>query len=223
VTNNGRSNATNVTIRDVLPQGLTLVDGDLEQVIPFLAANGGNYTFTVKAKTTGVGNFTNDVTVSCYENGTNKSANATVYVFAPELVINKTVDNSSVLVNDLVNFTIVIKNIGKGNATNVNITDELDSAFKLINATGSYAQTGNVVVWNVVLLAFFVVQTVVKMEVVVEEGVAQKQDVAVVVKMDVVLEDVALFATVFVLLEDVAMIPVVQKDVVLVLIIKKFY
>ena len=81
----------------------------------------------------------------------------------------------------------------------------------------------NVVVWNVVLLAFFVVQTVVKMEVVVEEGVAQKQDVAVVVKMDVVLEDVALFATVFVLLEDVAMILVVQKDVALVLNIKKFY
>ena len=81
----------------------------------------------------------------------------------------------------------------------------------------------NVVVWNVVLLAFFVVQTVVKMEVVVEEGVAQSKDVAVVVKMDVVLEDVALFAIVFVLLEDVAMIPVVQKDVVLVLTIRKFY
>ena len=68
-----------------------------------------------------------------------------------------------------------------------------------------------------------VVPIVVKMVVVVEEGVAQSKDVAVVVKMDVVLEDVALFATVFVLLEDVAMILVVQRDVVLVLIIKKFY
>jgi hypothetical protein len=81
----------------------------------------------------------------------------------------------------------------------------------------------NVVVWNVVLLAFFVVQTVVKMEVVVEEGVAQSKDVAVVVKMDVVLEDVAPVAIVVVSKEDAAMILVVQRDVALVLNIKKFY
>jgi hypothetical protein len=61
------------------------------------------------------------------------------------------------------------------------------------------------------------------MVVVVDEDVAQSKDVAVVAKMDVVLEDVAPFVIVVVSKEDAAMILVVQKDVVLVLIIKKFY
>ena len=68
-----------------------------------------------------------------------------------------------------------------------------------------------------------VVRIVVKMVVVVEEGVAQGKDVAVVVKMDAVLEDVVPFVIVVVSKEDAAMILVVQRDAALVLNIKKFY
>ena len=64
---------------------------------------------------------------------------------------------------------------------------------------------------------------VVKMAVVLEEDVAQRKHVAVVAKMDVVLEDVAPVAIVVASKEDVAMSHVVQKVVVLALIIKKFY
>ena len=64
---------------------------------------------------------------------------------------------------------------------------------------------------------------VVKMVVAVQEDVPQRKDVAVVATMDVVLEDVSPFAIVFVSLEDAAKGLVVQKDVVLVLIIKECY
>jgi len=62
-----------------------------------------------------------------------------------------------------------------------------------------------------------------KMEDVVKEDAVQKEDVAVFVKMGVVLEDVALFVTVVVLKEDVVMNLVSKMDVVLVLNIKIFY
>ena len=74
-----------------------------------------------------------------------------------------------------------------------------------------------------VALAVCAVRIVVKMVVVLEEDVAQRKHVAVVAKMDVVLEDVAPVAFVVASKEDVAMSHVVQKDVVLALIIKKFY
>ena len=75
----------------------------------------------------------------------------------------------------------------------------------------------------IVVLAVCAVTTVAKMVVVLEEDVAQRKHVAVVVKMDVVLEDAAPFVIVVASKEVVAMSHVVQKDVVLVLIIKKFY
>ena len=149
VTNNGPSNATNVTIKDTFPtDGLTILEGDLDHVVPFIAAK-GNYTFTIRAKTTKLGNFTNEVTVYCDENSTVKSANATVRVFNTDIKINKTADVHSVLVNDLVNFTIVIRNHGSARATGVHIGDYLPEEFEFISANGSYIRDGQNLVWKV--------------------------------------------------------------------------
>ena len=153
VTNNGPSNATNVTIKDTFPtDGLTIISGDLNHVVPFLAVN-ESYTFTIVAQTTKLGSFNNVVTVTCAENSTVKSANATVRVFNTDIKINKSADVHSVLVNDLVNFTIVIRNHGSATATNVNISDVLDDAFEFVDAGGNYTRNGKYIVWNVGNLA----------------------------------------------------------------------
>ncbi len=59
-------------------------------------------------------------------------ANTTVEVPSPELIINKTADASSLSPGDILNYRITYKNTGRGNATNVNITDVLDENVDLI-------------------------------------------------------------------------------------------
>ena len=152
VTNNGPSNATNIRVIDVLDDGLTLISGDLESVIPFLAS-GNSTTVVVKVRTTAKGDYMNCVNVSCDENGTVKSANASVHVFETDMKINKTANVTSVDVNGLVNFTIVVKNHGKSNATNIHVTDELDGAFEFVDASAGYTRDGQTIVWNIPKLA----------------------------------------------------------------------
>ena len=146
VTNNGPSNATNVVIKDTLPNGLTLVSGELNHVVPFLA-NGDSYNFTIVAKTTQKGSFTNHVEVTCAENDTVKSANATVDVYLVDLKIHKNANVSEAKINDLVNFTIVIRDHGNNFATHVRISDVLPHEFEFVSASGNYTRNHQNIVW----------------------------------------------------------------------------
>ena len=67
---------------------------------------------------------------TCAENDTVKSSNATVNVYVTDIKIEKTANVTEGLVNDLVNFTIVVRNHGNNPATKVNITDVLDNSFE---------------------------------------------------------------------------------------------
>ena len=139
VTNNGPSNATNIKVSDILDKGLVLVSGELNTTIEFLASG----------KSVEIVVYMNRVTVKCDQNETVKSANASVHVYNTDLKINKAANVTNVSVNDLINFTISVKNHGMSNATNVHIIDELDSAFEFINASAGYKLSGNAVSWNV--------------------------------------------------------------------------
>lgn len=149
VTNNGPSNATNVIVNDTLPQGLSLVEGDLNHKIDLLEV-GKSYNFTVKARADREGYFTNVASANCDENKTVVKANVTVGVFNPDLKITKKTNESVALLHDLVNFTITVLNHGIRNATNVVITDALDTdAFRLVNSSKGVTQEGNKLIWKV--------------------------------------------------------------------------
>ena len=148
VTNNGPSNATNVTINDTLPQGLTLVEGDLKHKIDLLEV-GKSYNFTVKARAVDEGHWTNVASANCHENSTIVKANVTVPVFNPDLKIVKTTNESIAMLGDLVNFTISVLNHGVKNATNVVITDILNTdAFELVDSNQTYTRDGNKLIWK---------------------------------------------------------------------------
>ena len=148
VTNNGPSDATNVVIKDLFPQGLSLIDGTFDYTIPFLA-NGDSFVFNITARTTTKGSFTNYVNATCAENDTVKSSNATVNVYVTDIKIEKTANVTDVMVNDLVNFTIVVRNHGNNPATKVYVSDVLDNSFEFIAAGGNYNKNGQTIIWNI--------------------------------------------------------------------------
>ncbi|NJK43791.1 MAG: DUF11 domain-containing protein [Pleurocapsa sp. SU_196_0] len=97
VTNNGPSAATNVTLSDPLPDGLTYVSSSTSQGTVSFASNtvtaslgaltrGGSATVTVRATTTRAGRFTNTATTRATEEETtleNNRASAVLEVAAP--------------------------------------------------------------------------------------------------------------------------------------------
>ena len=124
-------------------------DDELTIDIGELAA-GESKEFTITAVATTNGTFTNVATVTCAENETEFSDDATVTVDpAVTLGIVKTADPSTVYVGDEVTFTINATNYGPSNATNTVITDELDTeVFEFVSAEGGNFD-GKVVTWNV--------------------------------------------------------------------------
>ena len=145
VTNTGPSNATNVVVNDTLPQGLQLVDGySLTNTIESLLV-GESVNITIKAQAIAEGNWTNIASANCAENATAVEGNVTVPVFNPDLKIKKTANVTATIVGNRVNFTINVTNHGIRDATNITVTDILDTqAFNVISYSEEY-YSGNYV------------------------------------------------------------------------------
>lgn len=121
----------------------------ISSCVTILSPVGQSVNITIKAKTTKTGSFTNVVSVYCAENDTVVSDNVTVNVYEPDLKIAKTANATSVLVNDLVNFTVVVRNHGDSFATNVRISGILPDEFEFVSAGGNYSRNGQTVVWTI--------------------------------------------------------------------------
>ena len=153
IINKGLDTASNVTIKDTLPDTLTLPNGSQEYNL-FVGNLKVNQSFSADIITyvNGTGSIENFANVSGDEydiNLTNNKISEFINVKkAADLEIKKTVNNSNPKLNDLVTWTITVKNHGPDDATNVVINDILPSG--LIQES-SYLSKGDYSnsVWNI--------------------------------------------------------------------------
>ncbi|RKQ49256.1 putative repeat protein (TIGR01451 family)/gliding motility-associated-like protein [Roseivirga pacifica] len=155
LTNDGPSDANNILVEDLLPNGYTFVsstgDGTYDEQywsVPSLA-NGATATLSISARVNPSGNYQNVAEViavdeldpdSSPNNGlateddqdlVETSVNAKI-----DVSLTKSVDNVNPHIGDAVTFTLEVTNAGPNVASNVSVRDELASGFIYESHTG---------------------------------------------------------------------------------------
>jgi uncharacterized repeat protein (TIGR01451 family) len=171
LTNGGPDTATNVTVADLLPSGLSFVSSTPSQgsynsgtgvwtVGSVSSASSATLSITATVQTAGAKTNTAQVTASdqadadSTPNNNNATeddqASATVTPQAADLSLTKGVNNASPNVGDNVTFTITLSNAGPNNATGVTVTDQLPSGLSFVSSTPSQGTYDNGTgVWTV--------------------------------------------------------------------------
>ncbi|HEY7440658.1 MAG TPA: DUF11 domain-containing protein [Acidimicrobiia bacterium] len=148
--NIGPNAATNVTVTDQIPAGVTLVSATPSQgtfvpgtglwTIGTLAA-GSAQTLTITVVATSPDTTVNTAIVSHSDqfdpDPSNNTASASFTPQQADLVIGKTVSDPTPNVGDTVTFTITLGNNGPDLATNVTVDDVLPAGFTLVSSTPS--------------------------------------------------------------------------------------
>lgn len=165
VSNNGPSNATGVTVTDLLPSGYTYIN-NVPSTGSYNPTNGvwniGNMlnqaiqTIEITASVNGSGIYVNTASVVANENDpnlTNNSSSATTSPFPlADVGVTKTVNNSTPNVGSNVVFTITAFNNGPSNATGTIVTDQLPTGYTYVShvtSTGTYNNlNGNWIIGN---------------------------------------------------------------------------
>ena len=163
IENIGPSAATNVLLNDPLPAGLAFVSATPSQgsynpstgvwnvgTIPDAAVP----SLILSAQVVSGGNQTNTASIGHSDqsdpNTANNQASATVTSLEADLQVTKTVNNATPNVGDTIAFTVTLKDLGPGSASNVQVTDLLPAGLTLVSAVpsqGTYdSATG---VWSV--------------------------------------------------------------------------
>ncbi len=148
------SNATNVTLQDVLPAGLTFVSaepgqGAYNQATSTWtvgsAASGSTALLTIRATVVSPNPTTNFATTTHSDqfdpNTGNNTASTTVTPQQADLFLTKTVDNSAPNVGDTITYTVTVGDHGPDSATNVAVADLLPAGVTFASAEpsrGSY-------------------------------------------------------------------------------------
>ncbi len=157
-TNNGPGGATNVTITDTLPAGVTFVSANASQgsclqaagtvtcnvgALPSIALNSATVTIVVTPQAAAAPSITNTASVSATEpdpNPANNSASVTTTVTpVADLAVTKTSSPTSVPIGSNITYTIKVTNNGPSPANGVTATDTLppSSAFLFVSASAS--------------------------------------------------------------------------------------
>jgi uncharacterized repeat protein (TIGR01451 family) len=150
LTNRGPDTATGVTVRDLLPAGLTF-DSATPSQGTYDSATGvwtvGTVTTTaartllIQATVTGPSPQTNSATISAADqfdpDTGNNSDNITVTPQQADLALSKTVSDATPNVGDTITFTVTLTNHGPDPATNVTVEDLLPAGLALVSATES--------------------------------------------------------------------------------------
>ena len=143
VTNNGPSQATDVTVTDTIPAGLTFVRfvpttlpctfaaGTLTCTFPTLNAGQTSVIGIEATVDVGTSGTTIDNTASVTANEaetdtTNNSDTATIGIDTVDLQVTKDVSDSTPNEGDTITYTITVRNNGPAPATGIEITDDLN-------------------------------------------------------------------------------------------------
>ena len=163
INNFGPSNATGVSVNDLLPAGYLYVSNTVTTgsynpstgIWSIGDLNSGSFgTLTITATVNAIGNYTNTATITGNELDLNLSNNTSSVTpnASPvsDLSVTKIVSNSTPLVGTNVTFTIEVTNNGPSNATNSIVTDLLPSGYTYVSHTqtaGIYDEVSGV--WTI--------------------------------------------------------------------------
>lgn len=173
ITNNGPSTATDVSLTDTLPAGVTftnvtttqgsvshnagVVSGNLGSLAPQASAT---VTITVGVNPDASGTLNNTASVSANEddinNENNSDSEATVIQRIADLEITKTGSRNEVTTGSSLVYTIDVTNMGPSTATSVVVTDMLPADVSFVSGTtslGTLSNDGNEVTVNIGTLA----------------------------------------------------------------------
>jgi uncharacterized repeat protein (TIGR01451 family) len=174
VTNNGPNPATNVTVTDLLPAGLSFVSATPSQgsynagtgvwSVGSLAVS-GSATLLIQATVTSPNPMTNTASISHSDqvdpNTANNTATITVTPQQADLAVQKTGPDSAAH-DQTFAYNITVTNNGPDAATNVTVTDLLPVGLSFVSATPSQGSYNNGTgVWSVGSLAVGVSATLV--------------------------------------------------------------
>ena len=161
--NNGPDPATGVQVTDLLPSGLTFVSdtislGTYDPATGLwdvgTVAVGPPLTLTIRATVTSPNPVTNTATISHADqfdpDPGNNNATAPDSPQQADLALSKTVDNATPNVGGMITYTIIVRDLGPSDATNVLISDPLPAGLTLVSdlpSQGSYDAASGV--WTV--------------------------------------------------------------------------
>jgi uncharacterized repeat protein (TIGR01451 family)/fimbrial isopeptide formation D2 family protein len=147
VRNPGDAPAKGVKLVAELPAGVTTAAGETKvEFPPFDLGPGETREFTIDARASGAGSFTNTATVS---SGTlTDQASATTKVTACVLALVKKADRRDHKLGRPTTFTLTVNNTGDADAQNTMLEDTVPAGMQFVSATDGGVLQGATVVWN---------------------------------------------------------------------------
>lgn len=152
VTNTGVGDAQNVVINDTLPEGIVTEDGKKKVTINVGTLPAGkSASYTINAKATRTGTFTNSASASAVGN-LSANAQSTTAVLSPDLKISKTGPAMRFLGRPI-DYSITVTNTGNGVSRNTVIQDIIPAGAKWISASDGGQLSDGKITWMVGNLA----------------------------------------------------------------------
>ena len=171
VANAGPSNATGVSVTDLLPSGYTFVSStagaaynSATGVWTVGAVNAGaNISTQIVATVKASGTYANTATVTSTQSDSNTGNNSSTSTPTPsprvDLITTKTINNAAPAVGSNVVFTLTTKNNGPSDATGVVVNDLLPGGYTFVSSTPAAAYDNGTGVWTIGNLANSATQT----------------------------------------------------------------